>query len=99
MIRRPPRSTLFPYTTLFRSTFAHDDRGDQARIHSVSFRSSPVTFLYGTRGRTCLLNSCLPGEGVAPQLNEDISAGSHKPAAAGKPKEAQSGHGHEYLRR
>src|SRR2546425_5002206 len=24
MIRRPPRSTLFPYTTLFRST--HDDR-------------------------------------------------------------------------
>src|SRR3712207_7038722 len=26
MIRRPPRSTLFPYTTLFRSTVA----GDQA---------------------------------------------------------------------
>src|SRR5256886_11984847 len=23
MIRRPPRSTLFPYTTLFRSTFVH----------------------------------------------------------------------------
>src|SRR2546422_1926559 len=28
MIRRPPRSTLFPYTTLFRS---HDDREDQAQ--------------------------------------------------------------------
>src|SRR2546430_12973652 len=28
MIRRPPRSTLFPYTTLFRS---HDDDGDRAR--------------------------------------------------------------------
>src|SRR2546425_6984747 len=28
MIRRPPRSTLFPYTTLFRSTGAgrHEDR-------------------------------------------------------------------------
>src|SRR3712207_7730138 len=26
MIRRPPRSTLFPYTTLFRSDF---DRGDK----------------------------------------------------------------------
>src|SRR3712207_8737604 len=26
MIRRPPRSTLFPYTTLFRSGFAADDR-------------------------------------------------------------------------
>src|SRR2546427_11796074 len=24
MIRRPPRSTLFPYTTLFRSRLAHD---------------------------------------------------------------------------
>src|SRR5260370_37678842 len=26
MIRRPPRSTLFPYTTLFRSAFAVEDR-------------------------------------------------------------------------
>src|SRR3712207_6884239 len=25
MIRRPPRSTLFPYTTLFRSLFKHRD--------------------------------------------------------------------------
>src|SRR3712207_7019667 len=27
MIRRPPRSTLFPYTTLFRSLFATDAVG------------------------------------------------------------------------
>src|SRR3712207_7088333 len=27
MIRRPPRSTLFPYTTLFRSTVAPPRRG------------------------------------------------------------------------
>src|SRR3712207_8740213 len=26
MIRRPPRSTLFPYTTLFRSSLARADR-------------------------------------------------------------------------
>src|SRR2546421_9477456 len=26
MIRRPPRSTLFPYTTLFRSILVADDR-------------------------------------------------------------------------
>src|SRR5258708_18316736 len=26
MIRRPPRSTLFPYTTLFRSLLEHADR-------------------------------------------------------------------------
>src|SRR5260370_29045558 len=30
MIRRPPRSTLFPYTTLFRSHHAHDRQG----VHS-----------------------------------------------------------------
>src|SRR5258708_15277986 len=29
MIRRPPRSTLFPYTTLFRSV---DDRGVEERL-------------------------------------------------------------------
>src|SRR5436189_3370228 len=29
MIRRPPRSTLFPYTTLFRSPIAHHGRGGQ----------------------------------------------------------------------
>src|SRR2546426_5590053 len=30
MIRRPPRSTLFPYTTLFRSISAIAKKGDQA---------------------------------------------------------------------
>src|SRR5260221_2558797 len=30
MIRRPPRSTLFPYTTLFRSAFRH--RGAAVRM-------------------------------------------------------------------
>src|SRR3712207_6859624 len=34
MIRRPPRSTLFPYTTLFRSTLLADDAEltDGARV-------------------------------------------------------------------
>src|SRR5258706_8813928 len=36
MIRRPPRSTLFPYTTLFRSLAKHPDLSD-ARA-----RSAPV---------------------------------------------------------
>src|SRR5574340_1494012 len=31
MIRRPPRSTLFPYTTLFRSRVAEDDGHLRAR--------------------------------------------------------------------
>src|SRR3712207_9037593 len=31
MIRRPPRSTLFPYTTLFRSLWARSQRGRPSR--------------------------------------------------------------------
>src|SRR5256885_2414204 len=38
MIRRPPRSTLFPYTTLFRSGFDLDERLHQQRIDAVRFR-------------------------------------------------------------
>src|SRR3712207_9186333 len=33
MIRRPPRSTLFPYTTLFRS--ARDRRGERRRSRHI----------------------------------------------------------------
>src|SRR2546422_8559650 len=32
MIRRPPRSTLFPYTTLFRSRGADEDVRGQGRV-------------------------------------------------------------------
>src|SRR5689334_23897242 len=32
MIRRPPRSTLFPYTTLFRSIAAPEHRGMDVRV-------------------------------------------------------------------
>src|SRR5438876_6880514 len=36
MIRRPPRSTLFPYTTLFRSRRPLSDRLRTFRDHSTS---------------------------------------------------------------
>src|SRR3712207_7694878 len=44
MIRRPPRSTLFPYTTLFRSAHVHDSKVFEDLIDSVP----PVR---GKRGR------------------------------------------------
>src|SRR5437773_3710173 len=35
MFRRPPRSTLFPYTTLFRSTFRREiDRRREVRVRA-----------------------------------------------------------------
>src|SRR3712207_7154183 len=36
MIRRPPRSTLFPYTTLFRSAMHEPPRVDFATQHVVT---------------------------------------------------------------
>src|SRR2546427_9558182 len=36
MIRRPPRSTLFPYTTLFRSTASDHNRRSEAIIAANS---------------------------------------------------------------
>src|SRR6266498_5956253 len=43
MIRRPPRSTLFPYTTLFRSERQH--RGER-----LDRRALPGTCVLGHRG-------------------------------------------------
>src|SRR5947207_7903694 len=42
MVRRPPRSTLFPYTTLFRSHRLHGKRGHGrgAAAHAGSLRSA-----------------------------------------------------------
>src|SRR3712207_8943192 len=62
MIRRPPRSTLFPYTTLFRSeisageTFS-DGAADTFRTHCCGFGR------YRNIRRRCLLsNATLEGD-------------------------------------
>src|SRR5690554_4758415 len=41
MIRRPPRSTLFPYTTLFRSNFILDEKGHYSvnTVYNISSNS------------------------------------------------------------
>src|SRR5256886_3883847 len=36
MIRRPPRSTLFPYTTLFRSAWQVPQRGSKAQLAELA---------------------------------------------------------------
>src|SRR3712207_7104971 len=59
MIRRPPRSTLFPYTTLFRSCAASDfsvasvdDRGREANPNTTP----PTTAISPTRIRYAFSN-------------------------------------------
>src|SRR3712207_8280195 len=65
MIRRPPRSTLFPYTTLFRSCADAFNRGDQERLSRLSFVSEGPSLRISlrkvtTRGRG---TRCEVGEG------------------------------------
>src|SRR2546426_3825972 len=49
MIRRPPRSTLFPYTTLFRSDL-YFDKGDGTRYRSLG--CAPCTFPIKSTAKT-----------------------------------------------
>src|SRR5256885_6241101 len=42
MIRRPPRSTLFPYTTLFRSLLGGGEVGFQTRIVDAGVQVAEV---------------------------------------------------------
>src|SRR5258707_4617899 len=59
MIRRPPRSTLFPYTTLFRSQRAYVRRGCSGlRTHfSSSLRDGLCSARYRDRKSTRLNSS------------------------------------------
>src|SRR2546423_7997668 len=41
MIRRPPRSTLFPYTTLFRSSLGGDLRERYEYFHNAQWGQGP----------------------------------------------------------
>src|SRR5947209_15550035 len=42
MIRRPPRSTLFPYTMLFRSLDPEDNNDPLQRMNLLSVLSAPL---------------------------------------------------------
>src|SRR5258708_21851955 len=44
MIRRPPRSTLFPYTTLFRSFYVLDNIGVLRQMNSEVTQSAVYLF-------------------------------------------------------
>src|SRR5260370_30810593 len=53
MIRRPPRSTLFPYTTLFRSPQTVTDDGHRRRAWAIVFRKegTPADQAYTQNGK------------------------------------------------
>src|SRR5688572_32604849 len=51
MIRRPPRSTLFPYTTLFRSPRARDARAPRPAARRAPWRRARPRAARGARPR------------------------------------------------
>src|SRR2546430_12189234 len=55
MIRRPPRSTLFPYTTLFRSSRRHDLRLEAVETLGTGRRRGAAVHSKGARVRDQLL--------------------------------------------
>src|SRR2546422_6657700 len=66
MIRRPPRSTLFPYTTLFRSqiidiplttTLDNAEKGVDMRSRFDRFSWLPVAVLFALDRKSTRLNS------------------------------------------
>src|SRR2546430_12304073 len=69
MIRRPPRSTLFPYTTLFRS-----DIHKESIVHMGSL-TTPVAFAYaeerGASARADLVAGGHRGDHVARTRSEE----------------------------
>src|SRR5438552_9948888 len=59
MIRRPPRSTLFPYTTLFRSAeIGSVEVGKRADLVVVSLRGAHTTPFYPESVISHLVYSC-----------------------------------------
>src|SRR2546430_9158349 len=62
MIRRPPRSTLFPYTTLFRSARARLVAGARATLEAAPAPSDRRTVAGGGRR---LLRKGRPGDSQA----------------------------------
>src|SRR3712207_8358770 len=73
MIRRPPRSTLFPYTTLFRSCFACLGRAPRLRALALATgptsTEGPAMYLGIEIGGTKLQLGLGPGDGTLAALD------------------------------
>src|SRR5689334_24192086 len=69
MTRRPPRSTLFPYTTLFRSRTQRD---------RVEPRGAPRRVLRGARLGPALTARGAPGDAVADEHEPEARAGEDR---------------------
>src|SRR5688572_32581889 len=70
MIRRPPRSTLFPYTTLFRS---ESDSPHTSRSRGADVQFAPGTIVAGRYRIASILGSGGMGDRKSTRLNSSHS--------------------------
>src|SRR2546428_14044724 len=78
MIRRPPRSTLFPYTTLFRSVTVFPDASRAVTVTAGVIATPTCALLGCTPNARCVAG----GGGAAVMLNGLLVAGVSVPAVA-----------------
>src|SRR5258708_28620558 len=57
MIRRPPRSTLFPYTTLFRSCFLFESLGEEGKFSRYSIIGFSPEQIISAREKVLKINN------------------------------------------
>src|SRR3712207_9564325 len=69
MKRRPPRSTLFPYTTLFRSRAQRDAKAPRERFHvSADEPRLKIVFVgHVDHGKSTLIGRILHDTGAVPE--------------------------------
>src|SRR2546426_502582 len=79
MIRRPPRSTLFPYTTLFRSPRLADRL---AVVEALEHGEQPRLLLYLAREGVQVSRAGVPGE--AGPTGERLAGGAHRGVHVGR---------------
>src|SRR5256885_6835214 len=85
MIRRPPRSTLFPYTTLFRSA---QERGGSLGIHGLLGPADDVQ-----HGLRAAVHACAAADRKSTRLNSSHLVISYAVFCLKKKKESRVGSG------
>src|SRR2546422_7998688 len=73
MIRRPPRSTLFPYTTLFRSCLASFAQTTRFRHNDMADLEKVLSSLQRDEGRLIVVDGVFSMEGDTARSEEHTS--------------------------
>ena len=80
MIRRPPRSTLFPYTTLFRSDFDVAVAAADAVVAVDTVAASVLAFVGGAAVSAVFSRAAAVDLVVADLVDVEVVAGMNSPS-------------------